>query len=89
MATRFTPDDMANAIKDEHDGTDSRIVDEYTFWKYGSHGLALSAIPWGDDRNTQIAAAAAAKSITLTALSTTSGHWQREQQFWAAYADLV
>lgn len=81
MATRFTSDDKANAFADEG------VADEADFWLNGSHGLALSAIPWGTDRLTQIGLAAAAKTITLTTAADNA--WPYEQEFWAAYADLA
>lgn len=83
MATTYKSDDMANVLLDESKGS------EFAFWNSGSHGLALTAIPWGDARITAINNAAAAKSLVLTALSTESNHWAREREFWRLYAALV
>jgi hypothetical protein len=82
MATKFTPDDRAAALKlyavnhAEADAGD--MAAEFLFWK---NSESKTAIPWGKDRDTAIVAAGTHLGVTVDATSP----WLREQQFWTNY----
>lgn len=84
MSTAYLADDKAAALKlyGVNHATFDPHGDEYQWWK---NNRSLTAIPFGTDRNTEITAAAAALSITLAALSTSVGWYQREASFWSQY----
>lgn len=78
MATTYTPDDRAAALKlylVNHPEAGMGMQAEKLFWQNVG---GLAAIPWGVDRGTAFTAAAVTVAVTLTEDSP----WKREREFW-------